>query len=616
MGQIRKKWLAVTAVLSFVMVIAASGVPARVRAAGNVITCTSSIGYPHASHHFPGNVNVVSQVVCDAPVSNLVIGIALKRYGAIVGNSGSCAKQGTNKLKCNAWEPCHSGALYSGVSNVSMTPPPGYKLVGPAYVTDTAQERQAFCDASQPAVNPGTDEYPGPGPAAGQLPPIPTSPVASFTSTRLTGAGNRITLDASSSYDTNGGSVAKWEWRRDGQVVGNTKVLTISLGTATTANISLKVTNNLGLNSPTTQKTITAYNRTPVLTGSLPASGATSGDNTPTLSATSKDDDADPLQYNFRIYGPSVDVSSGWSSNSSWTVPASRLDPGVNYTWTVQARDPKFAYTPVRTSTLQIAMLPTASEMVSTSTGKGYWQVATDGGVFSYGDAQFRGSLPGLSIRVDNIIGMARTPTDNGYWLVGRDGGVFAFGDAVYANSLTGLGIQVNNIVGMAPTKDGKGYWLVGSDGGVFAFGTAGFYGSMGGKPLNKPVEAMAPTASSQGYWLVAQDGGVFAFGDAPFLGSKGGQPLNHPVIDMDTTPDGKGYWLTAEDGGVFSFGNAQFYGSMAGKPLNGRITGMSATPDAKGYWLNGCDGGVFAFGSAPFYGSTPRYGCRGIFYN
>jgi len=44
----------------------------------------------------------------------------------------------------------------------------------------------------------------------------------------------------------------------------------------------------------------------------------------------------------------------------------------------------------------------------------------------------------------------------------------------------------------MASTPDGKGYWLVASDGGVFSFGDASFYGSMGGKPLNKPVVGMA----------------------------------------------------------------------------------------------------------------------------
>ncbi|MHB8288728.1 MAG: hypothetical protein ACYDEY_05745, partial [Acidimicrobiales bacterium] len=46
-----------------------------------------------------------------------------------------------------------------------------------------------------------------------------------------------------------------------------------------------------------------------------------------------------------------------------------------------------------------------------------------------------------------------------------------------------------------------KGYWFVASDGGIFSFGNAHFYGSMGGKPLNKPIVGMAATPDGQGYW-------------------------------------------------------------------------------------------------------------------
>jgi ribosomal protein L24E len=83
----------------------------------------------------------------------------------------------------------------------------------------------------------------------------------------------------------------------------------------------------------------------------------------------------------------------------------------------------------------------------------------------------------------------------------------------------------------MATTPDGKGYWLVASDGGIFAFGDAGFYGSMGGRPLDRPVVGMATTPDGTGYWLVASDGGIFAFGDAAFAGSMGGHPLDAPMV-------------------------------------------------------------------------------------
>jgi len=162
-----------------------------------------------------------------------------------------------------------------------------------------------------------------------------------------------------------------------------------------------------------------------------------------------------------------------------------------------------------------------------------------------------------------------------------------------------------NGIVGMASTPDGKGYWEVASDGGIFTFGNAAFYGSMGGKPLNKPIVGMASTPDGKGYWEVASDGGIFTFGNAAFYGSMGGKPLNKPIVGMASTPDGKGYWEVAADGGVFTFGDAQFYGSMGGKPLNKPIVGMASTPDGKGYWEVAADGGIFTFGDAAFSGTA-----------
>ena len=73
------------------------------------------------------------------------------------------------------------------------------------------------------------------------------------------------------------------------------------------------------------------------------------------------------------------------------------------------------------------------------------------------------------------------------------DGGIFAYGDAGFYGS-TGSMTLNQPIVGMATTPDGKGYWLVASDGGIFAYGDATFDGSMGGTPLNQPIAGMAAT--------------------------------------------------------------------------------------------------------------------------
>ena len=81
---------------------------------------------------------------------------------------------------------------------------------------------------------------------------------------------------------------------------------------------------------------------------------------------------------------------------------------------------------------------------------------------------------------------MAATPDGGGYWLVASDGGVFSFGNAAFHGS-TGRHRSNHPIVGMAATPDGGGYWLVASDGGVFSFGNAAFHGSTGGQPLERP---------------------------------------------------------------------------------------------------------------------------------
>jgi hypothetical protein len=76
---------------------------------------------------------------------------------------------------------------------------------------------------------------------------------------------------------------------------------------------------------------------------------------------------------------------------------------------------------------------------------------------------------------------------------VASDGGIFSFGDATFFGSMGGQTLN-KPVVGMAATPDGGGYWEVASDGGIFSFGDATFSGSMGGQTLNKPVVGMAVT--------------------------------------------------------------------------------------------------------------------------
>ena len=122
-----------------------------------------------------------------------------------------------------------------------------------------------------------------------------------------------------------------------------------------------------------------------------------------------------------------------------------------------------------------------------------------------------------------------------GYWLVASDGGIFSFGRAGFAGSTGGMHLN-QPVVGMAPSSDDGGYWMVASDGGIFSFGDAAFHGSTGGIHLNQPVVGMVADQTGHGYWLVARDGGIFSFGDAAFFGSTGGMHLNQPIVGMAST--------------------------------------------------------------------------------
>ena len=78
-----------------------------------------------------------------------------------------------------------------------------------------------------------------------------------------------------------------------------------------------------------------------------------------------------------------------------------------------------------------------------------------------------------------------------GYWINAADGGVFSFGNAQFYGSTGGMRLN-QPVVAMASTHDAAGYWEVASDGGVFSFGDATFHGSTGSIRLNKPMVGMA----------------------------------------------------------------------------------------------------------------------------
>jgi hypothetical protein len=275
--------------------------------------------------------------------------------------------------------------------------------------------------------------------------------------------------------------------------------------------------------------------------------------------------------------------------------------------------------TPTPSTAQQHRVTPIAMKPASTTGIQGYTMFGSDGSEYSF-SALSLGSMRGHTLN-QPVVGGASLPDGLGYWMVASDGGIFSFGDAQFYGSMGGHPLN-KPIVGMAATPDGGGYWLVASDGGIFSFGDAQFYGSMGGHPLNQPVVGMTAVPGGGGYWMVASDGGIFSFGTAQFYGSMGGHPLNKPIVGMAAVPGGGGYWMVASDGGMFTFGDAPFLGSMGGQSIPGGVVAMSevqttalSSPGATGYDVSNWTCGnlppqaplyIVELVGAPFDASTP----------
>jgi hypothetical protein len=215
----------------------------------------------------------------------------------------------------------------------------------------------------------------------------------------------------------------------------------------------------------------------------------------------------------------------------------------------------------------------------------GYWLVASDGGIFSFGDAGFYGSIPGIGLAPAGssspmrlnapIVGMVPSTDGGGYFMVASDGGVFAFGDAKFEGSCPGIGGCSGAVVAVMPDTTGNGYWLVTATGHVYAFGDAVDYGAPG--PQAVPVTGAVRTTNGAGYWLLFSNGVVASYGDAAnFGGPVGSVGATNPATAIFATSDGGGYWVASASGSVYTFGDAPNDGSMAGQHLNGSIIAAS----------------------------------------
>ncbi len=322
------------------------------------------------------------------------------------------------------------------------------------------------------------------------------------------------------------------------------------------------------------------------------------------------------LLGDFTTLGPSRAAVDGLQRMLAWKADRHFIDPLGTTDWSTGTRSTiighRDAVATACPGDLLYNQLPTIRRNVNDMVGPGrfrgtttgYWVLARNAGIHSFGDAPFLGG-PGISPPPTNSI--AATRSGLGYWVLSASGRVAAYGDAGFYGSTEAMRLNAP-AVRLEPTPSGKGYWIQASDGGIFAFGDAGFYGSTGAMKLNSPVISMAASPGGRVYWLLAGDGGVFAFGEAGFYGSTGAMKLNAPVASMSPHPSGRGYWLQATDGGIFSFGAVDFHGSVPGLGLSNtaKTVQIRATPTGKGYYVLGADGGIFTFGDSKYHGSLP----------
>jgi hypothetical protein len=253
----------------------------------------------------------------------------------------------------------------------------------------------------------------------------------------------------------------------------------------------------------------------------------------------------------------------------------------------------------------------------ATSTPCGYWLVGSDGGIFTFGQAQFYGSTGSLKLQRP-VVGISPTTPGtgfSGYWLVASDGGIFSFNTGFYG-SIPGLGLNPAGsglpqslnapIVGMVPSTTGHGYFMVATDGGVFAFGDAHFAGSCPGfGGCAGSAVAVVPDATGNGYWVMTSTGSVYGFGDATYFGGPG--PQSTPITSAAATPSGLGYYVVDGSGRVFTYGDAKALGSLPAGAAGSSdpATAIVVTDDSLGYWVVTAQGKVYPFGDAPIEGDV-----------
>ncbi len=161
--------------------------------------------------------------------------------------------------------------------------------------------------------------------------------------------------------------------------------------------------------------------------------------------------------------GVIVADTSGWPYSPVTYTPFSIDDTGH-----LQVIGP---WSTIATTNHLVAVWQDSTDCFGNSDSRNAWVTDSSGGVFGENDlsgppADNLGGMLGQHLN-QPMVGMSPTADANGYWLVASDGGIFAFGDAGFHGSLGGQTLSAP-IAGMIP--NGNGYTLIGQDGQLYPF--------------------------------------------------------------------------------------------------------------------------------------------------
>ena len=170
------------------------------------------------------------------------------------------------------------------------------------------------------------------------------------------------------------------------------------------------------------------------------------------------------------------------------------------------------------------------------------------------------------------IVGIAATPDGKGYWLVASDGGIFNYGDAGFHGSPAKR----------PPGQADRGHRRHPGWQGLLAGGVGRGHLQLRRRRLPRLDRQHAPEQAHRGHrrrpgWrgLLARapTAASSAFGDATYYGS-GPACRRQPVKAIVPTPDGDGYWVVSANGTAAGFGDAGAQGSAYVRGQDGRGRG------------------------------------------